>query len=136
MARDALREAHCSGRFFLLAIDCVHIGTAGEFLTDKVFTLVADATGLTPEITSGLLSRADAVRTMLGSIEASGNDGEGDYSLLIEALTRLQASGGARGGQGTSAEVGTKKSKPRRSSKKREDARAAPAARGRRNADR
>src|SRR3984885_3302602 len=45
---------------------------------------------LDPEITTALLSMVDAVRQMLGSIEASGAEGERDDSKLIATLTRLQ----------------------------------------------
>ncbi len=47
---------------------------------------------LTPEITSGLLSMVDAVREMLSNIEATEQEGDGDYSNLIESLKRLQSS--------------------------------------------
>ena len=42
-----------------------------------------------PEITSALLATVDAVRFMLGQIEATGQPGERDYSILIELLTQL-----------------------------------------------
>jgi two-component system chemotaxis sensor kinase CheA len=45
---------------------------------------------LTPEITTALLSMVDAVRQMLSQIEAAGQEGERDDSLLIANLTRLQ----------------------------------------------
>lgn len=45
---------------------------------------------LTPGITSGLLAMVDAVREMLGAIEKSGTDGDGDYAALIELLGSLQ----------------------------------------------
>ncbi len=45
---------------------------------------------LNPEITSALLAMVDAVRLMLGRIESTGNEGDGDYSRLIATLTRLQ----------------------------------------------
>ncbi len=45
---------------------------------------------LTPEITTPLLGMVDAIRQMLGSIEASGSEGERDDSELIATLTRLQ----------------------------------------------
>jgi two-component system, chemotaxis family, sensor kinase CheA len=44
---------------------------------------------LTPEITTALLAMVDAVRQMLGSIEAKGNEGERDDRELIASLTRL-----------------------------------------------
>jgi two-component system chemotaxis sensor kinase CheA len=45
---------------------------------------------LNPEIISALLAMVDAVRQMLATIEATGQDGDGDYSALIETLTQLQ----------------------------------------------
>jgi two-component system chemotaxis sensor kinase CheA len=46
---------------------------------------------LNPEITSALLTMVDAVRQMLSEIEASGAEGEKDYTALVETLTRLQS---------------------------------------------
>jgi two-component system, chemotaxis family, sensor kinase CheA len=45
---------------------------------------------LNPELTTALLSMVDAVRQMLGSIDASGGEGERDDTKLIATLTRLQ----------------------------------------------
>ena len=45
---------------------------------------------LNAEITSALLAMVDAVRQMLVNIETTGQEGEGDYTSLIETLTRLQ----------------------------------------------
>lgn len=45
---------------------------------------------LTPEMTTGLLRTGDAIRKMLASIEATGNEGERNDAELIETLTRLQ----------------------------------------------
>ncbi len=45
---------------------------------------------LNAEITSALLAMVDAVRQMLVKIEATGKEGDGDYTSLIETLTRLQ----------------------------------------------
>ena len=45
---------------------------------------------LNQELTTALLSMVDAVRQMLGSIEASGAEGERDDTKLIATLTRLQ----------------------------------------------
>jgi two-component system chemotaxis sensor kinase CheA len=45
---------------------------------------------LNAEITSALLAMVDAVRQMLGEIENTGKEGEGDYTSLIDTLTRLQ----------------------------------------------
>jgi two-component system, chemotaxis family, sensor kinase CheA len=44
---------------------------------------------LHPELTTSLLAMVDAVRQMLSSIEASGNEGERDDRELISRLTRL-----------------------------------------------
>jgi chemotaxis protein histidine kinase CheA len=44
---------------------------------------------LTAEITTALLAMVDAVRQMLGSIEAVGNEGERNDQELIATLTRL-----------------------------------------------
>ena len=44
---------------------------------------------LDSEITSALLAMVDAVRGMLVNIEATGQEGQGDYKALIETLTRL-----------------------------------------------
>ena len=49
---------------------------------------------LNAEITSGLLAMVDVVRKILVNIESTGQEGEGDYTSLIETLTRLQ--GGER----------------------------------------
>lgn len=51
-------------------------------LRDGLFTI-------NPEITSALLATVDAVRFMLGQIEATGDPGTRDYSQLIERLTLL-----------------------------------------------
>lgn len=45
---------------------------------------------LNAEITSALLAMVDAVRGMLVNIESTGQEGEGDYTSLIETLARLQ----------------------------------------------
>src|SRR5882672_3563506 len=45
---------------------------------------------LTADLTSGLLSMVDAIRTILSEIQASGQDGKEDYPELIENLNRLQ----------------------------------------------
>jgi two-component system chemotaxis sensor kinase CheA len=47
---------------------------------------------LNPEITTALLQMVDAVRQMLQSIEASGNEGERNDAELIKTLTKLQQS--------------------------------------------
>jgi len=47
-----------------------------------------------PELTTALLAMVDAVRQMLASIEATGNEGDRNDSELIATLTRLQQSAG------------------------------------------
>src|SRR5271169_4357722 len=64
------------------------VAHAGENLLSKLRDAVLR---LNPEITSALLATVDAVREMLTSIEASGQDGDRNYSALIERLTALQA---------------------------------------------
>jgi two-component system, chemotaxis family, sensor kinase CheA len=49
-----------------------------------------------PEITTALLGMVDAVRQMLGEIQSTGQDGDGDDSALRATLTRLEQSGGDR----------------------------------------
>jgi two-component system chemotaxis sensor kinase CheA len=44
--------------------------------------------------TSVLLATVDAIREMLSTIESQGNDGDRDYSKLIETLTQLAAGHG------------------------------------------
>ena len=64
----------------------------GENLLSKlrsgVFTI-------NPEIASALLAMVDAVRFMLGQIEATDQPGDKDFSSLIELLTRLNDGQGA-----------------------------------------
>jgi two-component system chemotaxis sensor kinase CheA len=47
---------------------------------------------LDANITSGLLAMVDAIRQMLACVETTGQDGDGDYTALIETLARLQGS--------------------------------------------
>ncbi len=63
------------------------VAHAGENLLSKLRggELVFNA-----EIASGLLAVVDAVRRMLGAVEASADDGPGDYSELIETIERLK----------------------------------------------
>ncbi len=44
---------------------------------------------LSPDITTALLQMVDAIRQMLASVEAAGNEGERNDQALIETLTRL-----------------------------------------------
>ena len=48
---------------------------------------------LTPEITTALLAMVDAVRQILGQIQASGQEGNADNTQLLADLTRLHAWG-------------------------------------------
>ena len=60
---------------------------------------------VTPETITALLTMGDAIRQMLGCIEQDGNEGEIDYSALVETLTRLQnghsESNGSNGSNGS-----------------------------------
>ncbi|MGC8481354.1 MAG: Hpt domain-containing protein, partial [Acidimicrobiales bacterium] len=49
---------------------------------------------LNPALTDALLAMVDAVREMLASIEATANDGNGDYSVLVATLSELSVNGG------------------------------------------
>jgi len=44
---------------------------------------------LTPQITSALLEMVDAIRSLLGAIEATGTEGDPDHRSLVEKLTSL-----------------------------------------------
>src|SRR5215475_12351143 len=44
---------------------------------------------LNPEMTTALLAMVDAIRQMLASVEAIGNEGERNDQELIQTLTRL-----------------------------------------------
>ena len=63
------------------------VAHAGESL----LSLLRDGKlALTEDVTSGLLAMVDAVRCMLGEIQASEHDGENDYPELRERLKQLQ----------------------------------------------
>lgn len=62
------------------------VAHVGENLLSKLRDGVLE---ITPEITSGLLATVDAVRSMLGQIEATGQPGDNDFSALVAELTRL-----------------------------------------------
>jgi two-component system chemotaxis sensor kinase CheA len=85
---------------------------AGENLLSKLRDgeLVAN-----PTITSTLLESLDSVRYMLGEVEAGGDDGDGDYSVMTERLHQLC--------RGEAADANADQSTP-------EDAEAPPAADG------
>jgi two-component system chemotaxis sensor kinase CheA len=63
------------------------VAHAGESLLSR---LRDGKISLVPELTSGLLSMVDAIRTMLDAIQATEQDGKEDYLALIETLKRLQ----------------------------------------------
>jgi two-component system, chemotaxis family, sensor kinase CheA len=63
---------------------------AGESLLSK---LRDGELRLTAEITDALLMLVDAVRALLTTIEATGQEGEPDHAALIATLTRLQHGG-------------------------------------------
>ena len=52
-----------------------------------------------PPIASALLATGDALRQMLATSSAAGNDGEEDFLHLVATLERLRASGGASANQ-------------------------------------
>jgi len=47
----------------------------------------------TPVMTTVLLAMVDVIRDLLNRIEASGDEGHGDYSVLIQQLTELYRGG-------------------------------------------
>jgi two-component system, chemotaxis family, sensor kinase CheA len=81
---------------------CVHTvkGTCGflgftrleavSHVGENLLSLLRDGRlELSPEITSALLQLVDAIRQILGCIEAGQHEGEADYTPLVELLTRL-----------------------------------------------
>jgi two-component system chemotaxis sensor kinase CheA len=103
--RDLVQlEQHPRDRELLAAIfRCIHTikGTCGflgfgklesvSHVGESLLSLLRDGVlTLTPAITSALLQLVDAVRQVLGSIEATGQEGDADYSELVALLTRLQ----------------------------------------------
>ncbi len=62
---------------------------------------------LTPEITTDLLGLIDAVRAILGNIDATGAEGDEDYGALV---ARLQSHDDAAGGEKPKPKSATKKS--------------------------
>jgi two-component system chemotaxis sensor kinase CheA len=67
------------------------VSHAGENLLSR---LRAGELVFNPEIATALLGVVDAVRKILASLEASENEGDGDYSDLIRALERLTRASG------------------------------------------
>jgi two-component system chemotaxis sensor kinase CheA len=53
------------------------------------------------EIATALLRTGDALRELLGSIEATGTEGDGDHGDLVATLTRLQGPKGDAAGSGS-----------------------------------
>src|SRR5689334_24894988 len=47
----------------------------------------------TPTLTSVLLAMVDVIRSMLARIEATGDEGDGDHSVLVEQLGELYRGG-------------------------------------------
>src|ERR1700687_5946024 len=70
------------------------VAHAGESL---LLILRGGKLALTEEVTSGLLAMVDAVRCMLGEIQASEHDGENDYPELRDQLKHLQTGESAEG---------------------------------------
>lgn len=62
------------------------IAHAGENLLSRIR---AGEVTLNPEIATGLLGVVDAIRKILASIETSEQEGDGDYSALVQELERL-----------------------------------------------
>ena len=58
---------------------------------ETLLSLVRDGElGLAADITTALLAMVDAIRNMLESIERTGEDGQEEFSALIQRLTELQ----------------------------------------------
>ncbi len=78
------------------------VAHAGESL----LSLLRDGKlALSEEVTSGLLAMVDAVRCMLGEIQASEHDGENGYPELRDQLKRLQAAGNEKPAPATASAV-------------------------------
>jgi two-component system, chemotaxis family, sensor kinase CheA len=71
---------------------------------------------LTPEFTSGLLAMVDAIRTMLGEIQTTEQDGNETYPELIETLNKLQNQG-----QEPPPKADAEAPSPKETSKKKQD---------------
>ena len=62
---------------------------------ENLLSLLRDGRlSLTPEITTVLLGKVDAMRQILAEIKTTGQEGDADYSDLLEQLTRLQSPSG------------------------------------------
>src|SRR5215475_9286212 len=62
---------------------------------------------LNPEMTTALLAMVDAIRQMLASVEAVGNEGERNDQELIQTLTRLLQGSGSGATAKTEAKIET-----------------------------
>ena len=61
------------------------------YLGENLLVLLRDgALWLNAEITSGLLSMVDAVRSILGQIDSTGTEGDEAYEVLVATLGRLK----------------------------------------------
>lgn len=77
---------------------------------ESLLSLLRDGKlSLTAEITSGLLSMVDAIRTILSEIKNTGMDGAENYPELIETLIRLQQPAPASGTREVSGKPHTAK---------------------------
>jgi two-component system chemotaxis sensor kinase CheA len=77
---------------------------------ESLLSLLRDGKlSLTAEITSGLLSMVDAIRTILSEIKNTGMDGAENYRELIETLIQLQQPAPASGAQEVSDKPHTAK---------------------------
>ena len=73
---------------------------------ENLLSLLRDGRlSLTPEITTVLLGMVDAIRQILAEIKAAGQEGEADYSDLLEQLTRLQSPRGKSDSHGAAKSV-------------------------------
>ena len=88
---DAFRALHTikGATSFLGLTKLCALAHAGESL---MACLRDGALAATQEIISALLSLVDAIRAVLSEIAATGEEGNGDYSVLVHTLTQLQKS--------------------------------------------
>ncbi|HKB00764.1 MAG TPA: chemotaxis protein CheA [Gemmataceae bacterium] len=68
------------------------VAHAGENLLGRIR---AGEIAFDPEIATALLAAVDAIRKVLAAVEATEQEGDGDYSAIIKTLDRLTRSGGA-----------------------------------------
>ncbi|HVT79231.1 MAG TPA: chemotaxis protein CheA [Phycisphaerae bacterium] len=65
-----------------------HVTHGGENLLSK---LRDGKLHVSSDIVSGLLAMVDAVREILGNIEKNGQEGDGDYTAIVENIARISA---------------------------------------------